>query len=139
MITQPSCAQLIAAVRAELQTTVAPATADQHALIALGMIDSVLATVAARCDRGPGVMAEEIEDVLALAEQLMPDGVAGRDELASATDIDAQYVAAGHLLNRCIDVAADAGPEMRALAGDVVFRRVDRAAQIHGALDVHGR
>jgi len=157
MILRPSAADVLGVVRAALRASVTPAVSEQRALAELGMIDSILGTVIARCIDEQRFIAEEVAAVVTLAEQVVgengddtvregltmlrrlegPEGAEASD--AGTPDAAARYEAASELLSRCLEVSMPAGGNLRSSAETVLRLRMQRQSDIHGMLAVHGR
>ena len=153
MITQPSCGRYLEVVRDELRGTVAPAVTDPAAQAALGMIDSILASVAARCDHEVAWMREEIADVEACAGLVLDAGAdrgghvttalaalrSGRSPSDHTEDVRAEYDLAGELLSRSLEAGLAHGGELAVLVRGALERRLAREVQIRGDFSLVGR
>jgi hypothetical protein len=153
MITQPSCSRYLEVVRDELRGTVAPAVTDPAAQAALGMIDSILASVAARCDHEVAWMREEIADVSAVASAVLAADADDSGRVASALaglrsgraasdhtdDVRAEYDLAGEVLSRSLEAGLAHGGELAALVRGALERRLAREVAIRGDFSLVGR
>src|SRR5581483_6705567 len=63
MMTLPSSSQLISVVRAEISSTLGGLSDDPAIVNCLAMIDTLLASIAVRCEHEISWMAAEIEDI----------------------------------------------------------------------------
>ncbi|MUL65801.1 hypothetical protein BOO86_15100 [Mycobacterium sp. CBMA 234] len=153
MITQPSCSRLLAVVRAELQSTVAPAISDASVLAALGMIDSILANVGARCDHEVAWMREEIAEIEMVADQLLAAGADTGSKVAAAlnelrtgrspsdytADVRTEYDLAGEVLSRALEAALPRRDDLSNRVRSVLEHRLHREVEIRGDFTLVGR
>ena len=153
MITQPSCQRLVDVVRAELAGTIAPAIEDPGLRAMLGMIDSILAGVSARCGHEVAWMREEIRLIEEAAEATVAVGAdvdgrvaaagaelrAGRATTDEVADVEREYDLAGEVLSRCLEAALPAGPEPASIVRAVLEQRLHRELQIRGEFSLVGR
>jgi hypothetical protein len=154
MITRPSSATLIEVVRAELRTGVAAAVTDPAASVVLGMVDTVLASVAVRCEYEIAWMHDEIGQIEQLAAELVaarrdPDGEISSAVRALADNrspdlrlchVQREYDHAGEVLSRCIEaVAGDVGSPVQARVRQLLEARVAREAHIRATTPLTGR
>jgi hypothetical protein len=153
MITQPSCSRYLDVIRDELRTSVAPAVTDPAALATLGMIDSILANVIARCDHEVAWMREEIARVEHAAEAVLDAGAdpggtvaagletlrANRSASDHTADVRAEYDLAGEVLSRSLEAGLAAGPPLAALVRGVLEERLAREIEIRGDFSLVGR
>lgn len=153
MMTLPSSSQLINVIRAELASTLKDVSADPKIANCLGMADSMLASIAVRCEHEIGWMIEEIGEIEAVAASLVASGhdrdgqlQAGRDRLAAAglqtfdiAAVRARYHQAAELLSGCVEIALSVGGELRTQVESVLSTRLAHEEQIRGALTLVGR
>ncbi|EHB45313.1 hypothetical protein MycrhDRAFT_6567 [Mycolicibacterium rhodesiae JS60] len=152
MMTLPSSSQLISVIRAEIQETMSGITEDPRIVNCLNMIDSMLATIAIRCDHEIGWMISEIDDISELASHVVAEGADdGRANTGLAglrdtelTEFDTEtvrtrYHLASSLLADCAELALGAGGDIRRRLDGVLAKRVDHERQIRGALELVGR
>jgi hypothetical protein len=147
MITRPTCAELIAAVRAELRDAVLPTISDAAAIGVLACVDEVLRCVAVRSDHEVAWMSEEIEEIERLAEHFTMQSESPTSLVAEALaelraarsgslhvgDLAQEYSRAGEVLSRCIEwvIVEDSGPSK--YVDDVLEHRLATEALIRGA------
>jgi len=153
VITQPSCGRYLEVVREELRATVAPAVTDPAAQAALGMIDSILAAVATRCDHEVAWMREEIADIEACATAVLDAGADPAGMVAEALaalrahrspsdhtgDVRAEYDLAGEVLSRSLEAGLARGGELAGVVRGALERRLAREMQIRGEFSLVGR
>ena len=158
MITQPSCSRYLDVVREELRTSVAPSVSDPAALAALGMIDSILVNVIARCDHEVAWMREEIAAIEGCAEAVLTAGAdtaggdpgdtvaaslaelrANRSASDHTADVRVEYDLAGEVLSRSLEAGLAAGPPLATLVRGVLEERLAREIEIRGDFSLVGR
>jgi hypothetical protein len=153
MISRPSCSRLLEVVRSELQSTVAPAVTDPGVTAVLGMIDSVLQNVGARCDHEVAWMRDEIAEIEDVAREVIDAGVDTGSRISNAlsrlrahrspsdhtADVQAEYDLAGELLSRALEVVLSRGGALRDRARFVLEHRLRREVEIRGDFTVIGR
>jgi hypothetical protein len=153
MMTLPSSSQLLSVIRAELAETLTGLSDDPRVINCLGMVDSMLATIAVRCDHEIGWMVSEIAEIEQVAEHLIaaghdPDGrianglqhLRGRDRTDFQTAcVRADYHLASTVLADCTEVAVTVGGEPRRRIEAVLATRLEHEQQIRGALELVGR
>jgi hypothetical protein len=153
MISTPSCSRLLEVVRAELQSTVAPAVTDPGVAAVLGMIDSVLQNVGARCDHEVAWMRDEIAEIQDVAREVIDAGVDTESRVGDAlallrahrspsdhtADVQAEYDLAGEVLSRALEVALPRGGALRGRARSVLANRLRREVEIRGEFTLVGR
>ena len=83
MMSTPTVAQLVTAIRAQLSEVVAPAVEDPAAGRVLGMVDHLLQTIAVRAEHEIEWMVAHVDDVVGLAEEFV-DGERGSESIALA-------------------------------------------------------
>jgi len=83
MMSTPTVAQLVTAIRAQLSEVVAPAVDDPAAGRVLGMVDHLLQTIAVRAEHEIEWMVAHVDDVVGLAEEFV-DGEGGSESIALA-------------------------------------------------------
>lgn len=146
MISQPTSEVLLESVRAALLSRVVPCVSDPQALVALDRINSILGTVARRCDHEIAWMREEIADTVALATELIEAGQdsggvlvealdaltrdAGRSDHMS--DVAADYSRAGELLSRCLEVTLILDGPLHDRGEQAIKARLAREVEIRG-------
>src|SRR3981189_1746029 len=81
MMSTPTVAQLVSAIRAQLSEVVAPAVEDPAAGRVLAMIDHLLQTIAVRAEHVIEWMVAHIDDVARLAGEF-PAGGGGAERIA---------------------------------------------------------
>jgi hypothetical protein len=141
MKTQPSVVQVLAVVRDELSTAVAPA-ADAHHRKLLGMIDHLLQTIQVRAEHEIEWMVSHTRSVVALAESADKAGTASpevvdalnryreqRRESLRTSDVTANYALAAGILSAILEATVskedDVSAEARALLQADVSHGVD--------------
>lgn len=152
MMTLPSSSQLIAVIRAEIQETLGGISDDPQVVNCLDMVDSMLATIAIRCDHEIGWMISEIDDITEVANRIAVNGIddgraanglaALRDAPLAEFDTEAvraRYHLASSLLADCAELAVAAGGDIRHLVYSVLGKRVGHERQIRGTLELVGR
>jgi hypothetical protein len=153
MISRPSCSRLLEVVRSELQSTVVPAVTDPGVTAVLGMIDSVLQNVGARCDHEVAWMRDEIAEIEDVAREVIDAGVDTGSRISNAlsrlrahrspsdhtADVQAEYDLAGELLSRALEVALSRGGALRDRVRSVLEHRLRREVEIRGDFTVIGR
>ena len=153
MMTLPSSSQLIAVVRAELAETLDGVSNDPRVLNCLSMVDSMLGTIAVRCEHEIGWMIDEIEEIESVAAQLIGSGHDNDGRLRAglqllhatgprAFDTDTvrgRYQQASTLLSDCAEIALATGAEIRRQVEAVLSTRLAHEEQIRGALALVGR
>jgi hypothetical protein len=152
MMTLPSSSQLIAVIRAEIQDTLGGISDDPQVVNCLDMVDSMLATIAVRCDHEIGWMMSEIDDITEVANLIVAKGIddgraaKGLAALRDAPLVDfgieavrSRYHLASSLLADCAELAVAAGGDMRRRVYSVLGKRVDHERQIRGTLELVGR
>jgi hypothetical protein len=152
MMTLPSSSQLIAVVRADIAETLSGISEDPQVVNCLTMVDSMLASIAIRCEHEIGWMITEIDEIVDLGEEMVTDG---RDDgriaagLAGLGDhpltsfdtatIRARYHQASAVLADCVELALTAGGQIRSRVEQVLAIRLDHESEIRGALALVGR
>jgi hypothetical protein len=153
MMTLPSSSQLLSVVRAEIAATLGGLSEDPQVVNCLGMVDSMLASVAVRCEHEIGWMITEIDEAAAFAAELIAAGHDPDSRIAQAlTELRAidrsdfatqsvrvEYHQASALLSECVEISLTVGGDLRARADAVLAARLDHEAQIRGALSLVGR
>lgn len=142
MLTHASCGQLVAVVRAELATNVAPKVTDDVARVALGMIDSVLQHIENRIDREQTVIFDEIAAVSSLTEDLFEAApehtswlraeLAAINERTDPADLRQQYDRATSLLCGCVQAVESADESLRHRVRELLQMRLDNELAIRG-------
>lgn len=156
MITYPSTARLINAVRHALNESIAPALQDSGARNTLGMIDSLLKNAAQRCENELEWMHQEIAEIEAMADKIVHasmdsnGGIRGaletlrsyRSECARkriAASVEMQYRYAGEALSRCLEANLSAATNLQAEVVTLLEQRQTREATICGDFVLVGR
>ncbi len=153
MMTLPSASQLLSVVRAEIAATLTGISDDPQVVNCLGMVDSMLESIAVRCEHEIGWMITEIDEALAFAADLVAAGSDTDGRLAAGIDavrgsartdfstaaVREEYHRASALLADCVEIALAVGGELRTRADAVLSSRLDHEAQIRGALALVGR
>jgi hypothetical protein len=153
VIVKPTSAQLLAAVRNDLRDVIGPALSDPDHVIRLGMIDSILASVALRSDHEVAWVREEVAATEAVADRLVAAGHDDGGRIAEAlahlranrspsdhlADLHAEYNLAGEVLSRTLEAALVVGGTVQAEAEAVLAARVAREAEIRGEFSLAGR
>jgi hypothetical protein len=146
MITRPTCAELIAAVRTELRDVVLPTISDAAAIGVMACVDEVLRCVAVRSNHEVAWMTEEIEEIERLAERftvpagsptsLVADALTDLRAVRSGSlhveDLAEEYSRASEVLSRCIEsvIAERGGPSDD--VDDLLEHRLAKEAVIRG-------
>lgn len=153
MIVSPTASQLLDAVRNELTTKIKPAVSDGEALAILAMIESILASLAVRCDHEVEWLREEISAIeqggeavidakadksgkVAAALQALRAGRGPGDRLPA---LHAEYQLASEVLSCALEAAMAAGGELREWVTNLLAARVAREALIRGEFSLAGR
>jgi hypothetical protein len=153
MITRPTTAQLIDAVREDLQTRVAPVVADPPAKLALQMCLLVLGSAAVRSDHELAFMLDEADAIEALARDLaerLPEAGPLAEALAEherdtappreVAAVHGRYERASEVLSLAAEAAYDAGDAEAITAVLAVFdRRRRNQNTITGGYEAVGR
>jgi hypothetical protein len=149
MMSTPTVAQLVAAIRAQLSEVIAPAVEDPAAGGALGMIDHLLQTIAIRAEHEIEWMVAHVDDVVRLAEEFT-DGDGGSEpvDLAlsryraeqqnslSAGAMTANFALANGVLSAILEATvSDEGP-LASRARDLVRRDVAHGVEIVGEFEL---
>jgi hypothetical protein len=153
VIAKPTTAQLIEAVRRDLETRVAPEVADPIARMALDMSIAVLGTAAVRSEHELAWMLEECEAIEALARELaqrlpgsdalaqaLEEHVRGKGPVRAIADAHAQYARASEVLARAAEAAYDAADAAAIdAATGVLDARRHRQNEVTGGFSSVGR
>lgn len=153
MIGQPSCSRLLEVVRAELRSTVAPAVTDPGVAAVLGMIDSVLQNVGARCDHEVAWMRDEIAEIEDVAREVVEAGSdagsrvndalsqlrAHRSPSDHTAEVQAEYDLAGEVLSRALEATLPVEGALRERVRSVLEHRLRREVEIRGDFTLVGR
>lgn len=153
MITKPSCSQLLESVRSELRTTILPAVSNPEVHARLGMIDSILASVAVRCEHEVAWLREEIREIERGAEAVIAAGVDRGARVATAlnvlrenrsdsdhlADLHAEYNFAGEVLSCSLEASMPVGGELRKIVEGILAARLAREVEIRGEFSLAGR
>lgn len=146
MISQPTSGVLLESVREALQSRVVPSVSDPQALVALDRINSILGTVARRCDHEIAWMREEIASIVDLANDLIDAGEDRTGTLAEAldtlsretgrsdhvADVAADYSRGGELLSRCLEVTLNLDGPLHDRGEEAISARLAREVEIRG-------
>lgn len=153
MIIRPTPSQLLSSVRDELKSMVVPSVSDPEVLARLGMIDSILASIAVRCDNEWIWLHEEMREIEQMAEAMTAGGdpaavpVAAalqvfREQRSSGNDLRAlhdDYNRASEVLSCALEVGILLGGELRESAERVLEARLRREVEIRGVFSLAGR
>jgi hypothetical protein len=135
MIHEPNTTQIVEAIRDDLRNKVAPQLTDPATVVALQMIDELLANVATRAAHEIGWMREEIDAVDALAGEYL--GANANAAVADARSaLHAQRATTLHLDAMATEYRAasellSCGLEASIASGDPVWRERWRSALTH--------
>jgi len=145
MMSTPTVAQLVTAIRAQLSEVVAPAVEDPAAGRVLGMVDHLLQTIAVRAEHEIEWMVAHVDDVVGLAEEFV-DGERGSESIAlalnryraehrrslSTSAVTENFALANGVLSAILETTvSDEGPLARR-ARDLLRRDVTHAVDIVG-------
>ena len=145
MMSTPTVAQLVTAIRAQLSEMVAPAVDDPAAGRVLGMVDHLLQTIAVRAEHEIEWMVAHADDVVALAEEFV-DGEgdsepvdlalsryrADRRQSLSTAAVTQNFALANDVLSAILEnTVSDDGP-LACRARDLLRRDVAHAVDIVG-------
>ncbi len=150
MMSTPSVAQLIAAVRAQLSDAVAPAVADPGLQKVLGIIDHILQTAAVRAEHEIEWMVTHIDGVVEVARRYASE--AGEDAAAVSASlakydaehgdslttsvVTANFALAAEVLSTLLEATvADDGPTA-VRARDLLRADVQRGVDIVGLFEL---
>lgn len=153
MISSPSCTRLLEVVREELRGTVAPVVSDPSVSAALGMIDSILQNVGARCDHEVAWMREEIAEIEVVADEVVAANADTESRVSAAlerlrthrspsdhtSDVQAEYNLASEVLSCALEAAVPAGRALRDRVRSVLEHRLRREVEVRGNFNVIGR
>jgi hypothetical protein len=145
MMSTPTVAQLVTAIRAQLSEVVAPAVEDPAAGRVLGMVDHLLQTIAVRAEHEIEWMVTHVDDVVGLAEEIVAgEGGSESIDLAlnryraehrrslSTSAMTANFALANGVLSAILETTvSDDGPLARR-ARDLMRRDVAHAVDIVG-------
>ncbi|MCU1694881.1 MAG: hypothetical protein JWR34_944 [Mycobacterium sp.] len=145
MMSTPTVAQLVTAIRAQLSEVVAPAVEDPAAGRVLGMVDHLLQTIAVRAEHEIEWMVTHVDDVVGLAEEfVVGEGGSESIDLAlnryraehrrslSTSAMTANFALANGVLSAILETTvSDDGPLARR-ARDLMRRDVAHAVDIVG-------
>jgi hypothetical protein len=145
MMSTPTVAQLVTAIRAQLSEVVAPAVDDPAAGRVLGMVDHLLQTIAVRAEHEIEWMVAHVDDVVGLAEEFV-DGEGGSESIdlalnryraehrrsLSTSAVTENFALANGVLSAILETTvSDDGPLARR-ARDLMRRDVAHAVDIVG-------
>jgi len=145
MMSTPTVAQLVTAIRAQLSEVVAPAVDDPAAGRVLGMVDHLLQTIAVRAEHEIEWMVAHVEDVVGLAEEFV-DGEGGSESIdlalnryraehrrsLSTSAVTENFALANGVLSAILETTvSDDGPLARR-ARDLMRRDVAHAVDVVG-------
>jgi len=152
MMTLPSSSQLISVVRAEISSTLGGLSDDPAIVNCLAMIDTLLASIAVRCEHEISWMAAEIEDIHEVAQRLLG---AGHDDGRVATGlailnrhhpttldaeaVRARYHAASAVFADCVELAPASDAPLQQKITEAIDHRLDHEREIRGDLSLVGR
>lgn len=152
MITRPSSAQVLLAIRKELLDVVLPAVTTEQARIAIQMAENLLYSTAQRGDE-VAFMRAEIDTVVEHAATVVAAGAdrsgriagplaefeAARSAGVDVASVRTEYDAASELLSLCIEATMPVGGELHAASMAVLQQRLDRELEILGEFAFVGR
>jgi hypothetical protein len=145
MMSTPTVAQLVTAIRAQLSEVVAPAVEDPAAGRVLGMVDHLLQTIVVRAEHEIEWMVAHVDDVVGLAEEFV-DGEGGSESIdlalnryraehrqsLSTSAVTENFALANGVLSAILEATvSDDGPLARR-ARDLMRRDVAHAVDIVG-------
>jgi len=153
MISLPSSSQLLEAIRRELRENVRTASTDPAASASLDMVDSLLASIAIRCDHEIAWMREEIAEAEGTAEAVLKSGADHNGKVAEALDklranrsvsdhtpdVQREYNLGGMLLSLCLEAALPVGGALRTQAEAALENRLAHELKIRGEFSLTGR
>jgi hypothetical protein len=153
MITRPTTAQLLGAVRTEIAERIAPAIADPQLATSLHMIDHILSTLMVRADHELGWMVEEMNAVQAVAtrvaESALPGAahvadaltefVSARSGSANAADVTDDYNRASEVLSRAVEATSAETGELRESVLALLAGRLAHEERVIGDFQLVGR
>jgi hypothetical protein len=153
VIVRPTASQLLGIVRAELSTRIASALDDQVLQASLTMVDSMLASVAVRCDHEVAWILDEIAEAEAIGCDVVAAGVPGAAAVAEALqvlrehrtssfhvpDLLGDYDRAGEVLSRSLEAAMPVGGLVCERAEAALATRIEHATVIRGEFSLAGR
>jgi hypothetical protein len=153
MITRPTTAQLLGAVRTEIAERIAPAISDPQLATSLHMIDHILSTLMVRADHELGWMVEEMNAVQAVAtrvaESALPGAaqvadaltefVSARSGSAHAADVTDDYNRASEVLSRAVEATSAETGELRESVLALLAGRLAHEESVIGDFQLVGR
>lgn len=153
MIVRPTSKQLLEAVRKELRNTVTPAVSNPEVLARLGMIDSILGSVAARSNHEAAWIREEITEIERGAQEVLAAKADQGGHVAAALDalrtkrsssnrlpdLHDEYNLAGEVLSCALEAGLLAGGELRKTMEGILSARLAREVEIRGDFNLAGR
>jgi hypothetical protein len=145
MMSRPTVAQLVTAIRGQLSEVVAPAVDDPAAGRVLGMVDHLLQTIAVRAEHEIEWMVAHVDDVVGLAEEFVggagDSGLVGlalgqygaeRQPSLSTAAVTQSFALANGILSAILEATvSDDGP-LALRARDLLRRDVAHAVDIVG-------
>jgi hypothetical protein len=153
MITQPSSARVLEAIRTSLRDQVAPRVSDEGTQRTLAMIDSLLFSTITRCDHEIAWMREEIAEIEATAGEILESGLDGvaalraaleelrlrRSSSDHADDVRADYSRAGEVLSCSIELTMPVGGAIRDRVEKIFDARLARELDVRGSFALANR
>lgn len=145
MMSTPTVAQLVTAIRAQLSEVVAPAVEDPAAGRVLGMVDHLLQTIAVRAEHEIEWMVAHVEDVVGLAEEFV-DGEGGSESIdlalnryraehrrsLSTSAVTENFALANGVLSAILETTVSEDGPLARRARDLMRRDVAHAVDIVG-------
>jgi hypothetical protein len=145
MMSTPTVAQLVTAIRAQLSEVVAPAVEDPAAGKVLGMVDHLLQTIAVRAEHEIEWMVAHVDDVVGLAEEIV-DGEGGSESIdlalnryraehrrsLSTSAVTENFALANGVLSAILETTVSDDRPLARRARDLMRRDVAHAVDIVG-------
>lgn len=145
MMSTPTVAQLVTAIREQLATVISPALEDESHRKLLALVDHLLQTVSVRAEHEIDWMVAHTNDVVGLAQQFVDGGAApatvdaalqryrdGQQPSLATSAVTANYALAAETLSAILEFTAnDDGPIART-ARELLDRDVHRGVEVVG-------
>lgn len=145
MMSQPTVAQLVTAVRSQLETAILPTIDDAGQQKLLAMVDHILATVQIRSEHEIDWMVSHTDAVVALATDAVGTGDAVPGVAAAldryrarrrgtlrTSDVTADYGLAAEILSVLLETTADGGGDIARQAQALLAADVTRGVEVVG-------
>jgi hypothetical protein len=145
MMSTPTVAQLVTAIRAQLSEVVAPAVEDPAAGRVLGMVDHLLQTIAVRAEHEIEWMVAHVDGVVGLAEEFVDgEGGSGAVDLAlsryraehrqslGTSAVTENFALANGILSAILEATVSEEGPLALRARDLLRRDVAHAVDIVG-------